>query len=159
MHITRAVEYGIIGMLYLAGHDRGKVVMIDEISRKEDIPKSFLGKIFQSLTRAGLVNSNRGAGGGFYMARDSDQINILDIIEAVEGKIALQRCLDAATGCSNSDSCALCLLLHDIQETVKQTLANTTLADLAQKHADMKSHKHPQRPLTESVRLPDIRTE
>ena len=65
MQITRAGEYAIIGLLYLARQPADRTVMIDEISAAEKVPNSFLAKIFQSLAKSGLVQSQRGAGGGF----------------------------------------------------------------------------------------------
>ena len=69
MQITRAGEYGVLGLMCLARRPVGAVVMIDEVSREEHIPKSFAGKIFQSLAKAGLVKSNRGSGGGFALLK------------------------------------------------------------------------------------------
>jgi len=111
----------------------GSVVMIDEVSREEDIPKSFLAKIFQSLARAGLVHSVRGTGGGFTLARQPDQITVLAVIEAIEGPIALQRCLEDKPDCSHLQSCALCGLFAEAQDRLKETFSRTTLADLARR--------------------------
>ena len=69
MHISRAGEYGVLGLLYLVRQSPGQPVMIDAVSRDEGIPKSFLAKIFQDLAKAGVLRSQRGAGGGFRMLR------------------------------------------------------------------------------------------
>ena len=65
MHISRAGEYGVLGLLHLARQPGGQPVMIDAVSRDEAIPKSFLAKIFQDLAKAGVLRSQRGSGGGF----------------------------------------------------------------------------------------------
>src|SRR6185437_8317398 len=104
MQITRAGEYGVMGMMYLARKgDAGgrKTAMIDEVSRAEKVPKSFLAKIFQNLARAGLVNSVRGAGGGFVVAKQAGEITILQIVEAIEGKIIFQRCKQEKADCKH----------------------------------------------------------
>jgi Rrf2 family protein len=134
MQITRAAEYGVLGLVALARRPAGEVVMIDVICDEEDVPRSFLGKIFQSLTRAGIVRSARGSGGGFTLARLPGKISALEIIEAVEGPIALQRCLDDATGCEHSGGCALCGLFAEAQDRVREVFAATSLADLAGRH-------------------------
>lgn len=118
----------------LARRAPGTVVMIDEVSREEEIPKSFAAKIFQSLVRAGLVRSNRGTGGGFTLARDPEQVTVLDVIEAIEGKIAFQRCLTEPTQCNHQGGCALCGLFEQAQDRVKEVFSRTTLADLARRH-------------------------
>jgi Rrf2 family transcriptional regulator, iron-sulfur cluster assembly transcription factor len=134
MQITRAGEYGVLGLMCLARRPVGSVVMIDEVSREEHIPKSFAAKIFQSLVRAGLVRSNRGTGGGFTLMRAPEKITVLDVIEAIEGKIALQRCMTEPTACEHSAGCALCGLFEQAQDRVKDVFSQTSLADLLKKH-------------------------
>lgn len=134
MQITRAAEYGVLGLVALARRQPGEVVMVDVICDEEDVPKSFMGKIFQSLIRAGLVRSARGTGGGFYLAKAPHDVTALEIIEAIEGPIALQRCLDEAVGCEHSGGCALCALFAEAQDRVREVFDGTTLADLAGRH-------------------------
>ncbi len=133
MHISRAGEYGVLGLLHLARQPGGQPVMIDAVSREVAIPKSFLAKIFQDLAKAGILRSQRGAGGGFSLARPADHITVLDIIEAIDGKIALQRCLTEVPDCERRESCALCSLFEQAQDRLKEVFHRTTLTDLARK--------------------------
>jgi len=137
MQITRAGEYAIIGLLYLARQPAGRTVMIDEISAAEKVPNSFLAKIFQSLAKSGLVQSQRGAGGGFILAHPPANVNLLDILNCVEGAFALQKCVTDDPACVVSDqrleSCVLCGVLAEAQSRVNEVLARTTLADLLQR--------------------------
>ena len=132
MQITRAGEYGVLGMMYLARRSDGarKTAMIDEVSRAEKVPKSFLAKIFQNLARAGLVKSVRGAGGGFVLAKQPADVSILEIVEAIEGKILLQRCKQEKPDCKHIGGCALCGLFEQAQDGLKDVLTRTTLKDL-----------------------------
>jgi Rrf2 family protein len=130
MHITRAGEYGVLGLMNLARRAPGQMAMIEEVSRAERIPKSFLAKIFQELARGGLVRSNRGAGGGFALARRPSQITVLEIIEAIEGKILFQRCKLAKPDCEHPGGCALCGLYEQAQDGVKDVFSRTTLRAL-----------------------------
>jgi len=134
MQITRAAEYGVLGLTALARRPMGEIVMVETLCQEEDVPLSFLGKIFQSLAKAGIVRSARGSGGGFCLARPATEITALDIIEAIEGPIALQRCLDEDTGCEHSGGCALCALLAVAQDRVKDVFAGTSLAALTARH-------------------------
>lgn len=134
MQITRAGEYGVLGLLALARRPVGEVVMVDVIAAEEEVPVSFLGKIFQSLSRAGIVKSARGSGGGFALCRTPAEITILQVIEAIEGPISLQRCLDEDSGCEHIAGCALCGLLTEAQDRVKDVFQATTLAELAGRH-------------------------
>src|SRR5580700_955987 len=130
MQITRAGEYGVTGLMHLARRRPGQRTMIDEVSRTERIPKSFLAKIFQSLVKAGLVRSIRGAGGGFALVKDPAQISVLEVIEAIEGKIIFQRCKQLKPDCEHAGGCALCGLFEQAQDGVKDVLLRTTLAGL-----------------------------
>jgi Rrf2 family protein len=133
MQITKAGEYGVLGLLNLARRGAGAVVMVDEVSREEAIPASFLRKIFQTLVRAGLLHSVRGAKGGFSMGRPADTITVLEVIEAIEGPIALQPCLDEPDDCAYLPGCALCGLWGEAQEGLRAVLARRTLAELARR--------------------------
>jgi Rrf2 family iron-sulfur cluster assembly transcriptional regulator len=132
MQITRAGEYGVMGLMHLARRRPGQRTMIDEVSRQQKISKSFLAKIFQSLVKAGLIRSIRGAGGGFTLAKGPAQIPVLEIIEAVEGRIVFQRCKMERPDCEHVGGCALCGLFERAQDGLKDALTRTTLADLIQ---------------------------
>jgi Rrf2 family iron-sulfur cluster assembly transcriptional regulator len=146
MQITRAGEYGVLGMMYLARRGEGvarKTAMIDEVSQAEKVPKSFLAKIFQNLARAGLVTSVRGAGGGFVLAKTPDEITILEIVEAIEGKIVFQRCKQEKPDCKHVGGCALCGLFEQAQDGVKDVLTKTTLHDLIHRQESIElTHDH-----------------
>jgi Rrf2 family protein len=132
MQITRAGEYGVLGLMHLARCHPGQRAMIDEMSRQEGIPKSFLAKIFQHLAKAGLVRSVRGSGGGFVLARNPAEISVLEIVEAVEGRIVFQRCKQDKPECEHVGGCALCSLFERAQDGVKDVLTRTSLRDLIQ---------------------------
>jgi Rrf2 family transcriptional regulator, iron-sulfur cluster assembly transcription factor len=134
MQITKAGEYGVLGLIALARRPVGEVVMIDLLCEEEAIPKSFLGKIFQSLAKAGIVRSARGSGGGFGLSRPAAEITALEIIEAIEGPIALQRCLETDADCEHIGGCALCTLLSEAQDRIKEVFSGTSLADLSRRH-------------------------
>lgn len=144
MQVTRAGEYAIIGLLYLAQQPADRTVMVDEISDAEKIPSSFLAKIFQSLAKSGLVISHRGAGGGFSLARPASTINLLHILNSVEGDFALQKCVavvdpECVVSDSRLGSCVLCGVFAEAQSRVNEVFTRTTLADLVSKAG----HTHP----------------
>ncbi len=134
MQVTKAGEYAVIGLLYLARQPAGRTVMIDEISDAERIPKSFLAKIFQSLVKAGFIQSHRGAGGGFSLARAPREINLLQIFRAVDSAFALQKCVSIEPECVVADdrlgSCTLCGVYAEAQGRVNEVFARTTLESL-----------------------------
>ena len=140
MQVTRAGEYAIIGLLYLAQQPASSTVMIEEISDAEKIPNSFLAKIFQSLAKGGLVVSHRGVGGGFSLARPADTINLLHILQSVEGEFALQKCVavvdpECVVAESRLGTCVLCGVFAEAQNRVNEVFTRTTLANLVERSA------------------------
>ena len=98
---------------------------------EQDIPESFLAKIFQSLVHAGLAVSQRGAHGGFSLARPSSEITIREIVEAVDGPIALNGCVLWPEGCQRSGGCRMHEVWVLAQERMMEVLGQVTLAELA----------------------------
>lgn len=141
MQITRAGEYGMLGLMALARRPLGDVVMLDIIASEEEIPASFLGKIFQNLTKAGFVRSARGSKGGFRLLRSPEEITVLEVIESIEGKIAFQRCQEDKPDCTHMGGCALCGLFSEAQDKVKEVFARTTVASLTRQHTPFSDHQ------------------
>jgi Rrf2 family iron-sulfur cluster assembly transcriptional regulator len=130
MVLTRAGDYGIFGVIYLAKQPKGKIVSLSEVSQAEDIPEKFLAKIFQGLTRYGLIRSHRGARGGFSLARSANQITVKDLLEAIQGPICFSRCLSELEDCDKKEACKLREVLKKAQDHTLKLLTQKTLADL-----------------------------
>lgn len=131
MRLTKGTDYGIRGVLYLAMQPEDKVTLLHEIAESQAIPENYLAKIFQDLAKGGLVRSHRGARGGFSLARAPSEITLLDVIEALQGPLALAPCLDARQGCSCHSTCATSRALCEVQSQMVQMLGAQTLAMLA----------------------------
>ncbi len=132
MQITRAAEYAIRGVLYLCSQPPGAVCLLSEISERQDIPPSFLSKIFQNLARAGIVSSTRGTGGGFTLIKDPTDITLLDVVEAIEGQISLNVCLTNGQSCDRRTTCAVHEVWHEAQVHLLNLLRSRTFAQLAE---------------------------
>ncbi len=85
MKISRSTAYAMLAAGYLAQHQKEKVVLSQDISKKYDIPLEYLLKILQQLVKADVLRSKRGPRGGFSLARPAKKITLLQIIEAVDG--------------------------------------------------------------------------
>ena len=133
MRLTRGSDYGLRGMVYLARQPVGQVCLVSQVAAAEDLPESYLAKIFQDLARNRLLISHRGAKGGFSLVSGPEEINLLQIIEAVEGPIALAPCLDVREGCERIQICEIYDALDSAQAQMTLVLKNTTLADLVPK--------------------------
>jgi Rrf2 family protein len=131
MEVTKAGEYGYLGMLYLAKQPKDSVIRISEISENESIPEKFLAKIFQNLTKSGLVKSHRGAKGGFSLGKPAQKISIKELLECVQGPMYLNRCLSSLDYCDRSKNCYLRKIWTKGQNYLDDLLMKATLADFA----------------------------
>jgi Rrf2 family protein len=132
MQITRSGEYGLRGLVFLARQPSEKLVLVSEISRQQKIPGTFLAKIFQRLSKAGLLRSSRGSKGGFSLGRPADRITMREVIEAIEGPIALNRCLLREGQCEEEKVCSIHRVWEQAQRRFIEILDRTTMEDLAQ---------------------------
>ncbi len=131
MQVTREADYGIRSVLYLSRQPFKKVSFVNEISEEYKIPRSFLAKILQKLVKAKIVRSYRGVKGGFSLARQARDITVLDVLEAIEGKLALNICVSDKKKCSFSKHCPSHLLWVNVQSRVVDTLKKANFDDLS----------------------------
>ncbi len=130
LQIPRRVDYGLRAIIYLSTQDPEKCCSIAEIARQQNVPKKFLEKIIQDLMRRGLIRSKRGSCGGYTLARMPDQISFYDVIEALEGPIAVNICMSEELSCDQLPRCAMVGVWSEIQQKVTEVFTRTTLADL-----------------------------
>jgi Rrf2 family iron-sulfur cluster assembly transcriptional regulator len=131
MQISMAGKYAIRAMMHLASISNGTIIQISELSEKWEIPDKYLRKIIPQLAKAGLIYSRRGMGGGVILARPSKNISFLEVVEAVEGKIFLSKCLMSPDMCEKSPWCSANRVWHEAQESMKKVLASKNLEELA----------------------------
>ena len=131
MQITRETDYAMRCVLYLSGRT-DKIVMVDEISREMATPKSFVAKILQKLVKAGIVRSFRGVKGGFQLNRPPKDINLLDVIEAIEGVVALNACAVDSSVCGFSSTCGVHAVWVTLRREVNELMKTHNFADIAE---------------------------
>jgi len=131
MELTRMGEYAIRGMVYLAIYRDKKVVLLKDLCSSQETPRAFMIKIFQQLSKKGLVKSVRGSKGGYVLAKPANRISLREIIEGVEGPIFLNRCLIRKMGCDRSDKCPLHPVWKKAQDCLMAVLEEHNLAELS----------------------------
>jgi len=131
MQLTRAADYGVRVMIYLAAADPGTRVSLFDLAVQTNAPDSFLSKVLQALSRAGYITSRRGQSGGFKMSNKGREASMLDVIEAVDGKICLNTCLIAGKSCNRKHSCPAHPVWADAQRAMLQVLGAANIANLA----------------------------
>jgi len=135
MQITREGDYGVRSVLYLARQPFKKVSFVNEISDEYKIPRSFLAKILQKLVKAKLVRSYRGVKGGFSLAKSAREISMMEVLEAIEGKLYLNICVMDKKKCDFSKQCPVNTVWMIAQSKVVEVLKKANFEDLAkQKH-------------------------
>ena len=132
MQIPRRVDYGLRAVIHLADQEPGKCSSITEIAKHQGVPKKFLEKIIQDLARSGLIRSKRGSTGGYMLARGAETISFCDVIEALEGPISVNACMDHALGCDQIPRCTMIGVWSEVQRSVTEVLSRTTIAALRQ---------------------------
>ena len=136
MVITRATEYAVRAIIFLAQQPKDSIVLKKDICRTQEVTPAFLTKIFQPLIKAGIVNSQRGVGGGFLLAKDPSEINMLDILEAEEGKLKLNHCLIDTDFCQRDAYCAAHEVWYEAQREMAEVLKRYSIADLVRREKE-----------------------
>jgi Rrf2 family protein len=139
LKVSQKLEYAIRAMIELSERrDGGELVPAREIAERQQIPLRFLEQQLGALSRAGLVESFRGAGGGCRLARDAADITVAEVADAIEGQIYPVFCLEPSDHTCFADSrCGLQGFWADVARAVQDVFERTTVADLAARHRQM----------------------
>ncbi|HEB29233.1 MAG TPA: Fe-S cluster assembly transcriptional regulator IscR [Porticoccus sp.] len=133
MRLTTRGRYAVTAMLDLALHgDKGPISLAD-ISRRQEISLSYLEQLFAKLRQRELVSSVRGPGGGYRLARVSDEINVAEIIDAVNESIDATSC-SGKGNCQSGDVCLTHHLWDDLSHQIHRFLSGITLDSLMHQH-------------------------
>jgi len=131
MEISRRTDYGVRVILELASMADNERASTQKIAERQNIPGPFLAKIISQLSLSGLVTTYRGAGGGVALARPASEINLLEVIEALEGPIHLNRCVVDPGRCPHEAKCPVHDVWAQAQADLAKTLSEATFDHLA----------------------------
>jgi len=129
MKLTTKGRYAVTAMLDLALHYVREPINLADISGRQGISLSYLEQLFSRLRKQGLVESARGPGGGYMLARPSTQITIADVIHAVDESVDATKC-GGQKNCHGEDRCLTHDLWEDLSRQISGFLSGITLADL-----------------------------
>jgi Rrf2 family protein len=130
MRLSRPVDYALRAMRHLATLADAEEVTRATLARRLGAPEQFLAKVMRKLTVAELVESRRGVGGGFRLSRPPDQISMLQVVEAVEGRAGLHACFLSSDPCSCDQPCGAHAAFAGAREAMLQALRTTSISDL-----------------------------
>ena len=131
LQISRKIDYGLRAMIHLAGLPAGKIASLQDLATTLHLPREFLAKILKILAAKGLVRSARGAHGGYQLGRPAHDISFLEVIEAVEGPVQLNVCLDHKDRCDVSAGCTMYEVWKVGQDRMLDVYRRTSIGQLA----------------------------
>ena len=132
MRLSRPVDYALRAMRYLATLPEADEATRATLSQSLGAPEPFLAKVMRRLTVAELVESRRGVGGGFRLARPPGQISMLQVVEAVEGRAGLRSCFLSSDACSCDQPCGAHAAFAGVRQAMLDALGTTSIADLCE---------------------------
>lgn len=132
MRFSAKEQYGLRAMAELAARYGEGPIALSEVAESQDISLDTLEQIVAPLRRAGLLESTRGANGGYQLARPPAQITVGDVLRALEGALVPIPCLagDAASQCARAGQCSTRPVWALVRDRLVETLDHTTLADV-----------------------------
>lgn len=133
MKFSTRARYGMRAMLDLAVNGEGELVLLKEIAERQGISKRYLEHMMTLLRNKGLVVAERGARGGYRLARRPEEIRLDEIFTALEGEIAPVECVRDASICDRAGGCVVRDLWCDMTRAMKEVLVGETLADLGRR--------------------------
>jgi Rrf2 family protein len=132
MQLTRAADYAVRVMIHLAALPPGTRISQVELAKAVDCPGPFLAKVLQRLARAGLIATRRGNAGGIELPDMHRSASMLAVVEAIEGPVRLNICLDSGHSCPRQSWCPAHSVWAACQVALTNILQNSTISDLAQ---------------------------
>ncbi|HEY9560337.1 MAG TPA: Rrf2 family transcriptional regulator [Anseongella sp.] len=143
--LSKKTKYAIKALVALAKSERGVPVLISRLAEEERIPKKFLELILLELRNAGVLHSKKGAGGGYYLARDPADIKLVQILRVTDGPIALLPCVslnfyERCDECKDEHTCGIRNVFVDVRDAVLRILTETSIADIVGREGELTKH-------------------
>lgn len=139
MKLSTKGRYGLRALIDLAQYSGEEPVSITNISDRQGISERYLEQLMSMMKKAGLVKSIRGAGGGYVLARDVEDISVGDVLRALEGSLEPVECsaLNSEEGCKSADSCVTKYVWQRINDSINQTVDEIKVAQLVKESKEM----------------------
>ena len=130
LQITKRIEYALRAVICLAELPDGHIMSFRDIAARESIPQDFLPKILRALVTHDLIFSIRGARGGYGLAKGPHEITFLEVIEAIDGPIQLNACLDKKSSCDVHEHCSMFAVWQSAQSAMVDVFRDKTIHDV-----------------------------
>lgn len=133
IRITRLTDYGLVLLAHIARHPERPIFTGRDLAEETDLPLPTVSKLLKTLARSEILTSQRGVSGGYRLARSPEEITIVEIIDALEGPIAVTLCsLESGGECAKEDLCPVQSSWRKINQAVLRALEDIKLSDMIQ---------------------------
>ena len=133
LRLSKKTDYGLLALNYLASEAPAGVASARVIAGKYEIPVELLAKVMQQMARSGLVAASKGAHGGYKLGRAANTITLADIVESIDGPLAITACGRNDDPCDQYGSCTVRDPLWKVKDRILSVLQTTTLAEMGDK--------------------------
>lgn len=130
MRISTRTRYGLRLMLDLAVHYGQGYCLLKDIARRQELSEKYLNQILIPLRSSGLVRSERGAKGGYTLVGSPDKTTVLDVVQALDGRMELTDCLERPGSCKRQHGCATRLVWKKLGQGMREIMQAITLEEL-----------------------------
>ncbi|RJQ54209.1 MAG: Rrf2 family transcriptional regulator [Actinobacteria bacterium] len=152
MRLSAKSEYGLRALIDIASCYGDGPVGSRDIAGRQQIPLKFLEQLVSSLRKAGILDSRRGAKGGFFLARPPGEVSVFEAVEALEGSLSPTKCVgDDAPTCARTAQCAAQDVWNRAKVALREALEEITLADLVERQERYDSRERPEEHETSRV--------
>ncbi|MBR3396356.1 MAG: Rrf2 family transcriptional regulator [Lachnospiraceae bacterium] len=143
MKLSTKGRYGLRALIDLAAHEGRDTVSIASISSRQNISEAYLEQLMRSLRKAGLIESVRGAGGGYRLAKNAEEISVGDALRALEGDLKAVNCpaFYSDEGCAGADRCVTKTVWKRVNDAIEQTVDSIMISELAADCAGLEENR------------------
>ena len=130
LKLTKKADYGLMAMKHLAERAHEGACSAKDVADAYGIPQEALAKILQRLVKAGLLQSQHGANGGYTLARAANKISAFEVIRAIDGPLFITSCITVRGECGQSGRCTIREPLRRVNESIEQVLRRITISEM-----------------------------
>ena len=144
--ISKKTKYAINALVYLARQHQQGPVLISKIAKDQHIPQKFLEAILLDLKNAGILNSKKGRGGGYYLIKKPEEVNMAEVMRLFDGAIALLPCVthryyERCEECIDEASCGIRDVFQEVRNETVNILKRSTLSEIIAREEQMKQQR------------------
>ena len=133
IRLTKVADYGVVLLAYMASVPGGRTFNVRDLAKTAQLSPSMVSKVLKALTRGGVLESQMGSKGGYRLSRNANEINIAEVIAALDGPIRMTECADVVdSNCAIELLCPVRVGWQKVNAAVRKALEGITLADLMQ---------------------------